>query len=51
MPISDLHGAVDVVALSVEPSPTQTGPAVSQLAAQLHTVSASVRAELALHPG
>ena len=51
MPISDLHGAVDVVALSVEPSPAQTSPTVSQLAAQLHTVSASVRAELALHPG
>jgi hypothetical protein len=51
MPISDLHGAVDVVALSVEPSPAQTSPTVSQLAAHLHTVSASVRAELALHPG
>ena len=48
-PIANLHGAIDVVALSVEPSPTQAGPAVSQLAAQLHTVAASVRADLALH--
>ena len=48
-PIAELHGAIDVIAMSVQPSPTQTGPAVSQLAAQLHTVSTSVRAELALH--
>jgi hypothetical protein len=50
-PMAELHGAVDALALSAEPSSTPAGPAVPSLAAQLHTVSTSVRAQLALHRG
>jgi hypothetical protein len=50
-PIADLHGAVDALALSAGPSSTPAGTAVSSLAAQLHTASTSVRAQLARHRG
>ncbi len=48
-PIADLHRAIDALALSAGPSSTPAGTAVPSLAAQLHTVSTSARAELALH--
>ncbi len=50
-PLAELHGAIDAIALSAEPSPTPAGTGVSQLAAQVHTVSTSVRATLAVHRG
>jgi hypothetical protein len=48
-PIAALHGAVDAIAMSADPSAQPVSASVSQLATQLHTTSASVRAELAMH--
>ncbi len=47
-PIAALHGAVDAIAMSADPSIQPAGASVSQLATQLHTASASVRADLAI---
>jgi hypothetical protein len=47
-PMAELHGAIDVIALSADPSTEPAGVPVTQLAAQLHTTAASVRADLAL---
>jgi hypothetical protein len=48
-PIAELHGAIDAVALSAgQPTQPDTG-SVAQRVTQLHTASASVRAELAVH--
>lgn len=48
-PIAELHGAIDVIAMSADPSIQPDGASVTRLATQLHTASASVRAELAVH--
>jgi hypothetical protein len=48
-PRAALHGAVDAIAMSPDPSTPPDGASVSQLATRLHTASASVRAGLALH--
>ena len=48
-PIAALHGAVDAIAMSADPSIQPDSVSVSQLATQLHTASASVRADLASH--
>ena len=45
-PMAELHGAVDAVALSAGSSIPPNAASVAQLAAQLHTTSASVRADL-----
>ena len=46
-PAAALHGAVDAIAMSADPSIQPDGASVSQLARQLHTASASARAALA----
>ena len=43
-PTAELHGAVDAVAMSADPSIQPDSASVSQLARQLHTASASARA-------
>ena len=43
-PMAELHGAVDAIAMSADPSIQLDGGSVVQLATQLHTASASVRA-------
>jgi hypothetical protein len=48
-PAAALHGAVDAIAMSADPSIPPDGGSVSQLARQLHTASASARAALASH--
>jgi hypothetical protein len=48
-PTAALHGAVDAVAMSADPSIQPDSASVSQLARQLHTASASARAALASH--
>jgi hypothetical protein len=48
-PTAELHGAVDAVALSAGGTVQPGGASVAQLAAQLHTASASARADLAVH--
>ncbi len=50
IPVAELHGAVDAIAMSPDPSFQSPGASVSQLATQLHTAATSVRAGLALHP-
>ena len=47
-PIAQLHGAVDAIAMSADPSIQPDGVSVAQLATQLHTASASARAYLAI---
>jgi hypothetical protein len=48
-PLAELHGAVDAIAMSPGPSSQLQGASVPQLATQLHTASASVRANPALY--
>ena len=48
-PAAALHGAVDAIAMSADPSVQPDGASVSQLARQLHTASTSARAALASH--
>ncbi len=48
-PTAALHGAVDAVAMSADPSIQPDSASVSELARQLHTASASARAALASH--
>jgi hypothetical protein len=48
-PMATLHGAIDSIAMAADPSASGLADSVAQLATQLHTASASVRAELALH--
>jgi hypothetical protein len=48
-PLAELHGAVDAIAMSPDPSRQPAGASVPQLATQLHTASASVRANPALY--
>jgi hypothetical protein len=45
-PTAALHGAVDAVAMSADPSIQPDSASVSELARQLHTASASARAAL-----
>ena len=40
-PIAELHGAIDAIAMSADPSIQTDGASVAQLATQLHTASAS----------
>jgi hypothetical protein len=47
-PLAELHGAVDAIAMSPDPSIQPGGASVSQLATQLHTAAAAARADLAL---
>jgi hypothetical protein len=47
-PIAELHGAVDAIAMSADPSIQSDGGSVVRLATQLHTGSASVRAYFAI---
>jgi hypothetical protein len=46
--LAALHSAVDAIAMSADPSVQPDGASVSQLATQLHTASASARADLAI---
>ena len=46
--LAALHGAVDAIAMSVDPSIQPDGASVSRLATELHTASASARADLAI---
>lgn len=47
--LAELHAAIDAIAMSADPSIQSDGASISRLATQLHTATASARADLAVH--